>query len=186
MNSSYSNPDYNQLSAALTLANSGNSPSEIHGVICGVICNHIKTARASRPHELVGMIAGLGDQNVNGLNIVLETLYESCSRDLRASDAGFSLLLPNNDHDLVERTQALAGWCRGFLLGLLHNRNLSVGNLPGDALEIAQDLIAISQAEPGDEDPVRDEWALAELEEYVRVGVQLVYEELLANGEQKC
>ena len=185
MISSQSNPDYTQLRDALTLAYSNNTPSEIHGLICGVICNQIKSGRTSRPHELVGTIVGIDDKHANRLDILLETLYESCSEDLSRSDAGFSLLLPDDDHDLAERTHALGEWCRGFILGLLHNRALNMGALPGDASEMTEDLMAISQAEPGDESPERDEWALAELEEYVRMGVQLVYEELLANGKQE-
>jgi uncharacterized protein YgfB (UPF0149 family) len=51
--------------------------------------------------------------------------------------------------------------------------------LPGTVSEVLADLAQISQAgEPGANDAEVEEDAYAELVEYLRAGVQLVYEEL--------
>ena len=63
------------------------------------------------------------------------------------------------------------------MLGLLHSDKLTIDQLPEDGPEIARDILSISEAGPSEgDDAKKDEWALAELQEYVKVGVQLIFE----------
>ena len=73
--------------------------------------------------------------------------------------------------------QSLADWCRGFLLALLDGERIAVDEFSADAAEVARDLMSVSELE-ADGDGGDSEWDLAEVEEYVRVGVQLIFEEL--------
>ena len=84
--------------------------------------------------------------------------------------------LAAGDASVDARTDALAEWCQGYILGLLHSDKLSVDQLPEDGPEIARDIMSISQAGRSEEAAEKDEWALAELQEYVKVGVQLIFE----------
>jgi uncharacterized protein YgfB (UPF0149 family) len=93
----------------------------------------------------------------------------------------FELLLPEDAAPLAERTQALAQWCQGFLYGLGAGSITDASQLPGEVGEIVRDFIEITRAgvegEPEDES---SENAYVELVEFVRVGVQLLFEELAA------
>jgi uncharacterized protein YgfB (UPF0149 family) len=95
----------------------------------------------------------------------------------------FELLIPDDTDTLEERTRALGLWCNGFLYGLGCNGAGDPRQLPADAAEIVRDLGEISQAgvDAQDSDEA-NETAFAELLEFVRVGVQLVFEEL---GQQR-
>ena len=59
-------------------------------------------------------------------------------------------------------------------MGLLESGINEFETLPEDAAEIAKDLVEISQLESSDDDS-GSESDLMELEEYVRVGVQIMY-----------
>ena len=79
-----------------------------------------------------------------------------------------------------EDRAALAAYCHGFLAGLALG---GATNEPpaGELAEILADFAEISRAGADDEERAnRDaaDFALAELKEYVRVGVQLAFEEL--------
>ena len=80
---------------------------------------------------------------------------------------------------LAEQVEALAVWCQGFLSGVGTTAPAAV---EGDALgEILRDFAEISRAglsedeEAGHDQP---DFALAQIHEYVRVSVQLAFEEL--------
>ena len=177
MNPTFSNFDYDRLRAALVLADTDHNASEVHGIICGAICNQLKSGRRVDVNELVSAVAGISNESKGALEASIDSLYESSQQSLNDRDSSFSLLLPDDEYELVERTEAVAQWCQGFVFGLLSNQAFTIDKLPRDAAEIARDFMAISKAEPG-EDREQDEWALAEIEEYVRVGVQLIFEEL--------
>ena len=93
----------------------------------------------------------------------------------------FQPLLPGDDASIGDRTSALGEWCQGFLYGLGTGvggcRRLRV--LQGEAAEVVRDMTEITHVDVDpDDDPESNEAAYAELVEFVRVGVQLLYEHL--------
>ena len=91
----------------------------------------------------------------------------------------FELLLPEDEQPIDARTAALAQWCQGFLYGLGAGAVPDASELPGEVGEIVRDLIEISRAGvDAAQDEESNEAAYAELVEFVRVGVQLLFEEL--------
>jgi hypothetical protein len=81
--------------------------------------------------------------------------------------------------------QALALWCQGFLSGIGTTSPTAVRqSAEGDALgEILRDFAEISRAGLSEDEAAghgRPDFALAEIHEYVRVSVQIVFEELAA------
>jgi uncharacterized protein YgfB (UPF0149 family) len=50
--------------------------------------------------------------------------------------------------------------------------------LPENGPEIVRDIMQIAEAAAGAEDEKEEDWALAELQEYIKVGVQLVFEHI--------
>jgi uncharacterized protein YgfB (UPF0149 family) len=99
-------------------------------------------------------------------------------------DLAFEPLLPSDDEPLDERVQALALWCHGFLAALgatAPGLRYGPGGDLGALDEILRDFGEISRAGVTEDEaagPDEADFALAEVHEYVRIGVQLVYDHL--------
>ena len=110
---------------------------------------------------------------------MLHELCRSTSAQLEGDQFDFKPFSPSDDCMLRERIDALADWCRGFVLGLMSGVAERINEYPGDVPELVRDIMAISEAEVSqDDDPEGQERALTEIEEYVRVAAQLIYDEL--------
>ena len=114
------------------------------------------------------------------------SLHEVILAQMRSADpyGGFQLLLPDDDDELDERTEALGDWCLGFVYGLAAGGLSEDSELPEDTRELLMDFIEISRASndvgelDDDSDEEEDEHAFVEIVEYVRTGVLLINEEL--------
>lgn len=172
-----------RIEAALHSANiEHQTASEVHGLICGSICNHLKTGLTPDLLTLLEPQAKSNEPHFKEVESMLYELYRQTSEQLFESKEGFDLVLPEEDHALDQRVDGLATWCKGFLLGLLYNDRFSIDQLPEHGAEIARDMFEISEAAAGVEDDAgnsneqQEEWALAELHEYIKVGAQLIFE----------
>ena len=157
-----------------TLAEAGSSAdaAEAHGTLCGALCAGSGFVLEDWLDELLEDPSGHCGQ----CRGVLETVFGETSQALGGGSLEFAPLLPDDDEPLAGRTSALALWCQGFLYGLGTGRLNSIAELPG---EVVHDFTEISRAVPGEEEATEaDEHAYAELVEFVRVGVQLIYDEL--------
>jgi len=146
-------------------------------VICGAICNQMKTGDAPDMNLLITAGADVRGGAIEPLQKTLELLLRGTVDELYRDDGNFSLLLTDEESGVSLRLQSLADWCRGFLLGLLNGEKVAIDEFSSDASEIARDMISISEVEASREGE-DSEWDLTEVEEYVRVGVQLIFEEL--------
>jgi uncharacterized protein len=109
----------------------------------------------------------------------LRELYTETSGALRAPDMEFDLLLPEEALSIDARAAALAQWCQGFLYGLGSGAVQDAASIPGDVGEIVRDLTEISRVGVDlAQTEESNESAYAELVEFVRVSVQVVFEEL--------
>jgi uncharacterized protein YgfB (UPF0149 family) len=117
----------------------------------------------------------------------LRSLYFITAETLNGADLEFHPLLPEDASPLDERTTALAQWCVGFLYGLGSGSIPDLSALPGEVGEVIRDFDEITrvgvEGGPGedksdDDRGEQNESAYAELVEFVRVGVQIVFEEL--------
>lgn len=150
------------------------SPSEVHGTVVGAIANHLKSG-VSPP--LLQLIDPQAEQAQHApLHVLLHEIYRQTSDGLFASDDSFEMVLPGDDEPLELRVAGLASWTRGYLLGLLHNNAFSIDQLPESGAEIARDMMQIAEAAAGADTEQEEDWALGELHEYVKVGVQLIFE----------
>ena len=168
---------YDDIQSAISLAGLELSASEVHGVICGAICNQMKTGTAPEMNRLITAGVDVQAESLEQLQGSLELLLRGSVEELHNDEGDFSLLLPDDDSGLPLRLQSLADWCRGFLLGLLDGERIAIDEFSADAAEIARDMLSVSELEESREGG-DSEWDLTEIEEYVRVGVQLIFEEL--------
>jgi len=168
-----------ELEDTLAEAGSPTEAAEAHGTLCGALC-----AQAPMHFQTwVGELLEDGQSQSEQTLQVLLSVFQETSQHLQGDELKFAPLLPDDDEPLTGRTSALAHWCEGFLYGLGAGGLASLDALPGEVGEIVRDFSEISRASAGategdDDTTETDEQAYAELVEYLRVGVQLVYDEL--------
>jgi len=167
---------YTQVESTLALAGIELSVSEVHGTVVGAITNHLKTGISPDLLKLIEPESDPNDGRYSQLSQLLYDLYRENSEMLFESKDDYGLLLPDDDDSIAVRVDALANWNKGYLLGLLYNDRFSVDQLPESGSEIARDMMEIAEAAAGADDEQEEDWALGELEEYVKVGSQLIFE----------
>ena len=167
-------PDHDELDRALEHAGIAAGAAEVHGTLTGLLC----TPNGAQVDWRALISNPPGDELPPDLALKLTLLFQHTQISLQSVNYEFEPLLPGDDHSLSQQTESLADWCRGYVLGMIAGGIKEVTSLPGDAGEIVNDIIRISQADVADaEDDEQAERALVELTEYIRVGVQLVFEE---------
>ena len=167
-------PDYDHVQQLLVQERSLADAAEAHGTLAGCLC----AAQGYKVEDWLREILPEG-RAAPQTTAVLEELYTATAGALLQPDMEFELLLPADEQPIELRTAALAQWCQGFLYGLGAGAVPDASELPGEVGEVVRDFIEISRAgvdaTQGEES---NEAAYAELVEFVRVGVQLLFEEL--------
>jgi uncharacterized protein YgfB (UPF0149 family) len=143
-----------------------NSPSELHGLLCGKLSGG---AELSEIRWLLDAVEFLDftqapDERVRE---ALAALYHMTLQQLR-DGFGLSLLLPDDDSPLSLRTATLGQWCYGFLTGFGSASSVK-RDLSEEAQDGLRDLAAIAQIAVEDDDSDEsDESDYMEVTEYVR------------------
>jgi len=173
-------PTYRAMSSALRRVNSQLSAAECHGLIAGAL-NTQSTASIARfftdDAESLQQDAEFSE--------LISQLVQVSSEGYKDEDFNFQLLLPDDAVPLLERSRALAEWCGGYVMGLLESGLKEFDKLPKDAAEVAKDLVEISQLDVSVDVSGTDS-DLMQLEEYVRVGVQIIYAELTRGSDRNA
>lgn len=168
--------EFQELASALKKAGSDFHASQVHGLICGLICTTPKKFDNQIWKKRI-----LGKKNKVAENL-LHQLLETTYHELTEFSLEFSLLLPDDETDINDRTEALGLWCQGFLTGFgqVENREKNdVGDAIHDLIEIAN--VSYGQI-PGNEE---DEHAYIELAEYIRLAVLMIFQETRTDGSKK-
>jgi uncharacterized protein YgfB (UPF0149 family) len=158
-------------------------PAEAHGSLAGALCSSRNYGLIEWLHEILPEDS---PDEAALQSSVLQNVYDSMVRSLGGNDANFEPLLPDDDAPLVERAEALSSWCQGFLYGLGSGNTADPSKVSSEAGEIIRDLTEITHVGVADdEENEENETAFAEVVEFVRVGVQLLFVELApARGEE--
>jgi uncharacterized protein len=165
---------FDDLQRLLVQAHALTDAAEAHGTLAGALC----ATRCSLSDWLAEI---LPDGRSEGLAAAsLRAVFDSTAGALIEGRLDFQPLLPDDEAPIAERTAALGEWCQGFLYGL--GTGVAVAHadsLQGEAAEVLRDLTEITHVDvdPAD-DEESNESAYAELVEFVRVGVQLLYDHL--------
>lgn len=168
-----------QLGELLATLHFGVDPSDLHGSLTGFLC---AGGRASARDWLAALRVEVDEaEAAAAMNAApLQQLFSECSAWLDDPDLRFEPLLPSLETPVDIRADALVEWCRGFLGGIGLAGVTEAGHLSPDCAEILKDFgtIAASRFEYADSE--EDESALAEVIEFIRVGVLLLHTELAA------
>jgi yecA family protein len=147
---------------------------EAHGTLTGALC----AAADYRFEDWLREIYAEGKANHEARDR-LEAVFEDTRRALLAGQMQFDVMLPGDEVAIADRATALGQWCQGFLYGLGTSQIPDVDALPEDVGEIVRDLTSITQvAVDARETDEANEEAYTELVEFVRVGAQLLFDEL--------
>ena len=167
--------NYAQIQRLMADCHAVAEPAEAHGTLAGALC----AAGGYRFEDWLAEILPEGADSDAAAVPGLRGLFEQTCAALTGTQMQFELLLPDDDAPIEERTEALTLWCNGFVYGLGSGGAPDPEKLPGDAGEIVRDLAQIMRAGVDAAEGIdANEEALAELVEFVRVGVQVVFEEL--------
>lgn len=168
-------PTYVEVTNALKHTSGHYNPSQVHGLMCGLICG-TSGKEDQRWETLVGH--GMDPKTKE----VLLRLYETSYHQMSEFSFEFSLLLPEDKNDINKRAEALGLWCQGYLTGL-EQANVPLKNRPpGEITETIEDLLEISQVNYGEiVASEEDEMAYYELIEYVRLAALMIFHELRSN-----
>lgn len=162
--------------------------AEAHGCLVGALC--------TSPHYpmerwLEEIIPDEDRRNDDDSQQALRLLYADTLNALRGESMEFEALLPDDDIPLATRASGLSQWCQGFLYGFGTSQAVAGAverdELPGNVSEILSDLTHIGRAsvELDGEGSENEEEAYAEVVEYVRVGVQLIHDELIPTAASR-
>jgi hypothetical protein len=162
-----------ELGAMLSRLHFGVGASDLHGSLTGYLCGG---GRADA-HSWLSALRLDDAQTLHSLTPDLARVYEDCRAALSDPECRFEPLLPDPDANLQARADALVEWCRGFLGGLGLAGISPRRDLSADATEILQDFGTIAATRFEYADAEEDETALAEVIEFVRVGVLLLHTE---------
>ena len=169
--------DLDELEAVLRTAGLSCSAPAAHGLLCG--CLVADPSLSGAPLEkTLGERHPPPDHDAEVFRQTVEALRLQVLRGLNDTDLGFGPLLPDDGEGLELRTRALGQWVDGFLGGLGHTPRLGGLKPSPQAAEILRDFAEIARIEVEPEANEDNEQALAEINEYVRVGVMLLADEL--------
>ncbi len=175
-------PSHSRFDQSLQSIGLDQGASEIHGVLCGLVCAGTSQAHVEWMEELF-RDRPADDLLAREARQMLGQLYLMTRQQIGDEGLEFSLLLPDDEASLELRAQALVSWCEGYLYGL-GMAGVTEQQLAGDAQEALRDISEFTRLDIDDlEEGERDESAYMELQEFLRVATLLIREELASKQE---
>ena len=167
---------YTSFAALLNTSGHAVSPAELQGLLLGRCCAGAGFAGPGWLEEAQDLF----DSEVpSSLHAALLGLQDMVKAELVAeSSVSLTLLLPNDDDPLAERTIAVGQWAQGFLSGF--GGNIGNAELSKDVREILEDLVSIAQIQADEEEDEDGEVAYMEINEYLRVAPLFIFTECAA------
>jgi len=175
-------PDYDVAASDLFWLSNICSAAHLHGLLCAQIC-------CTQPFVADAWVEAQMKRNLNvrTLNIpfgavkrakqLLEAVYQTSFTQLNGLGFDFELLLPDDEEDLLTKTQALSEWCDAFVNELvrLKPEQSFYSDDAREAIEHIRTTADINQDIL--ENDEQEEQAYMEILEYIRLSVVLIYME---------
>lgn len=139
------------------------SPSELHGLLTGIVCVTEAPTREEWSQILTTLnVPELSEDALALLTNEAEDVVHALSED----ELDYLPMLPDDEHLLQERVQALSDWCAGVVLGF----GLASGHVRSDERELIEHLQDVAAVEFEDSDNDEEgESSYEELYEFVRL-----------------
>jgi yecA family protein len=152
-------------------------PAELHGLLCGLLCTD---ASLDRDQWLREAREALADEREFSqiLEEPLLQLFDENVNQIDKLEEPVTPLLPDDDAPLSERVRALGNWCQGLLYGLGLGESGWNERLSAESQEFLRDVADIAHIGfETDEGNEADENAYAEVVEYLRIGLMLIWQD---------
>ena len=168
-----------ELDEALENCDSGRNSIQAHGLLCGYIMTHGLKGHDMWLHR---MFENSSNEKGVKYKYIFDDLFIKTWRQLEERQSKFELFLPGDDRGLLTRAKAIGSWCDSYLHGLISSVTTeklkkAINREPTSIL--IKDLLEMTKATIGEEDDDEtNEKSYAELVEYTRIAVQLIFEEL--------
>ena len=139
------------------------SPSELHGLITGIVC----VTQAPTRDEWLQILSTLSVPKLDEEALaLLEEEAIDIAHALSEEELDYLPMLPDDEHLLSERVQALADWCAGVVLGF----GLASGHIRANEQELIESLQDVASVEFDESDDDEEgEQSYQELYEFVRL-----------------
>lgn len=172
--------DYETIDTTLKAIGLQIPAAEAHGLVTGLICGDFDRSLSLMGREL------LPDKQADNPEFreskaELTQMHAVINEQLRDMELGFRLLLPAESAGIASRAAALVNWCQGFMYGFGVSARESEKKLSPEAQEALQDLGEFTRLDTlaVSEDDEEEMEALTELEEYIRVAVMTIHQDML-------
>lgn len=166
-------PDFREIERQLAGTRALTDLPEAHGTLAGALCSSGAITLQDWLREV------FPDGVAGAAETPMLAVFEWTRHVLESGQLEFQLLLPDDDEPVAVRAAALGQWCQGFLYGLGSHPIPDVEQLPEQVGEIVRDLTAMTRIDVDESESIEDnEQAYSELVEFVRIGVQLLHDEL--------
>jgi uncharacterized protein YgfB (UPF0149 family) len=155
--------------------------AEAHALTSGLICGDVE-------HSMQLMLQELLPDFENADALAMESKREFIQmhgvtlEQLDDPVMAFELLLPSEQNGHKARAQALVHWCQGFLYGFGVSVKQTGRKLGDEAREAIEDITEFTRLDTdslSDTEIEEEMVALSELEEYLRVAVMTIYQDML-------
>lgn len=172
---------FEQIANELLINKVTSDPSELHGILCGMVSGGMNLDNQDWINSLADFI-NAGDKFPEEVDSLIYQVYEASVEQLLDGEFSFSMLLPDDLSPIAERAQCLISWVQGFLLGfgVQQEGQHSISDEVKEALTDFSEIAKMDSAMPESEE---SEQALFEVEEYVRISAMLCFSELGKTGE---
>ena len=186
---------YEEMNHLLVPLGALNSPSELHGMLCGKLAGGVRLNADEWMEEALTFLdvitneeeGVVGDPEGRGQE-ALARFYTVVLSQLEDSNFGFDLMLPDDEAELERRTAALGEWCHGFLSGFGSAGLPADAKFSEDAADALRDLAAIvSIGDGADEDDNEAEADFTAIVEYVRMACLTLFADfgVKSSGDKK-
>ena len=169
-------PDYVTIASGLQSSSLSVTPAELHGLLVGMLSGGLSlTDKSWQPLMFDYTNDGMGWPD-KALKYAESALAQSVA-ELNSTGIELSMLLPDDDADLIEMADALSEWVNHFIsgLGLV---NVTLKNLSADVKEALTDLEEISKLGiDEDDDLVEQADLLEQVIEHVKACVLIIHAE---------
>lgn len=154
-------------------------PSEIHGFLCGLLTAGSKPTPQKWLEQVVEQ---LGNKTLDPKSEdVLTRLLNHTLSSLEGGDFSVSMLLPDDEKALEQRTESLGIWCQSFISGF--GQGLGKRDVAEVVEEVLKDFAEISMIE-ATESSEESEKLFMEVSEYVRMAWLNTFTEVNGQPQQ--
>ncbi len=173
--------DYDKLDELRKSASIDMSLPETHGGICSQICFHSDYFEEFVPLDNSDDAATVSVQIATYRKAIKKIIGRDLNK-LKDGDLSFELIIPDESSSIQERAEALSIWCQGFIDGvsfLMTEHDFKIDqDQKKESFEIIEDFTQISTLDSHSiSGEVDEELSLMELIEFVRLSVQMIYDE---------